>query len=49
VKADLEAMAVALGIGEIVVNTIVWEHAARLRSYRLLAEAFKMTVPPQNI
>jgi luciferase family oxidoreductase group 1 len=40
VKADLEAMAAALGINEIVVNTIVWDHAARLRSYELLSAAF---------
>ncbi len=40
VKRGLEAMAGELGIGELVVNTIVWDHAARLRSYGLLAEAF---------
>ncbi len=49
VKADLEEMATALGIGEIVVNTIVWDHAARLRSYQLLTEAFNMTPSLQNI
>ena len=38
VKRELEGMAEALGIGELVVNTIVWEQAARLRSYELLAE-----------
>ncbi|MBN9617360.1 MAG: luciferase [Acidobacteriales bacterium 59-55] len=48
VKADLEAMAAALGIDEIVVNTIVWDHATRLRSYQLLAEAFDLhPAPPQ--
>jgi hypothetical protein len=31
-------MAEELGIGEMVVNTIVWDHAKRLRSYELLAE-----------
>ncbi len=40
VKANLEQMAEALGIGEIVVNTIIWDQATRLRSYDLLAEAF---------
>ncbi len=40
VKRDLHAMAGALRIGEVVVNTITWDHAARLRSYALLAEAF---------
>jgi hypothetical protein len=33
-------MASALGIGELIVNTIVWEHAKRLRSYELLAGVF---------
>ena len=42
VKAGLEAMARELGIGEMVVNTITWDHAARLRSYALLAEAFAL-------
>jgi luciferase family oxidoreductase group 1 len=45
VKADLEQMAEALGIGEIIINTITWNHAARLRSYELLAEAFNAGLP----
>jgi alkanesulfonate monooxygenase SsuD/methylene tetrahydromethanopterin reductase-like flavin-dependent oxidoreductase (luciferase family) len=40
VREQLEAMATDLGIGELVVNTIIWEHAARLRSYELLAHEF---------
>jgi luciferase family oxidoreductase group 1 len=36
----LEEMAGVLGIGEMVVNTIVWEQAKRLRSYELLAAEF---------
>jgi luciferase family oxidoreductase group 1 len=40
VRERLEAMAAALGIGEFVVNTIVWDQAKRLRSYGLLAEEF---------
>lgn len=40
VRRGLEGMAAELGIGELVVNTIVWDHAARLRSYELLAEEF---------
>ncbi len=36
----LRAMARALGIEELVVNTIVWEQAKRLRSYELLAAEF---------
>ena len=37
VCGQLERMAAALGVGELVVNTITWDHAARLRSYALLA------------
>jgi len=37
VRRDLEGMAGALGIGELVVNTICWDQGARLRSYELLA------------
>jgi hypothetical protein len=42
VKEQLEQMAGELGIGELIVNTIVWDHAKRLRSYELLAEAFSL-------
>ncbi len=42
VREGLERMAGQLGIGELVVNTILWDHQARLRSYDLLAEAFGM-------
>jgi luciferase family oxidoreductase group 1 len=37
VRERLESMAASLGIEELVVNTIVWDHAKRLRSYELLA------------
>src|SRR5579871_182335 len=37
VRGELEQMAGELGIDELVVNTIVWEHAKRIRSYELLA------------
>ena len=40
VKEQLEEMASELGIGELIVNTIVWEQAKRLRSYELLAGEF---------
>ena len=40
VREQLEQMAAALGIGELIVNTIVWEQAKRLRSYELLSAAF---------
>ncbi|NYF89721.1 LLM class flavin-dependent oxidoreductase [Tunturiibacter empetritectus] len=44
VRERLEAMAEELGIGELIVNTIVWEQKKRLRSYELLAEEFGMGV-----
>jgi luciferase family oxidoreductase group 1 len=40
VGQQLRAMANELGIGEVIVNTIVWDHAKRVRSYELLAEEF---------
>jgi luciferase family oxidoreductase group 1 len=40
VGRELRAMASELGVGELVVNSIVWDHAARLRSYELLSEEF---------
>ena len=42
VGAELRAMAGELGIAEIIVNSIVWDQAARLRSYELLAEEFRI-------
>ncbi len=43
VRSALLDMAGKLNIGELVVNTITHDHAARLRSYSLLAEAFSLT------
>ncbi|MDP9037827.1 MAG: LLM class flavin-dependent oxidoreductase [Acidobacteriota bacterium] len=40
VRAGMERMARELGIGELVVNTIVWDGAKRVRSYELLAQEF---------
>jgi len=40
VKERLEQMAGELGIGELIVNTIVWDHQKRLQSYELLAAVF---------
>ena len=40
VKERLEAMASDLVIGELIVNTIVWDHEKRLKSYELLASEF---------
>jgi luciferase family oxidoreductase group 1 len=42
VRAALESMASALNISELIVNTIVWDQAQRLRSYQLLAAEFKL-------
>ncbi|HWZ51407.1 MAG TPA: LLM class flavin-dependent oxidoreductase [Granulicella sp.] len=42
VGRDLRTMADALGAEEMVINTITWDHAARLRSYTLLAEEFSL-------
>ena len=42
VRAELLDMATRLNIHELVVNTIAHDHAARLRSYSLLAEAFTL-------
>lgn len=40
VRSRLEEMAEALGLDELMIVTIVHDHAARLRSYELLARAF---------
>jgi luciferase family oxidoreductase group 1 len=42
VRRQLSSMAEALGIDEIMAVTIVHDHAARVRSYELLAEAFDL-------
>ena len=38
----LRAMAADLGIHELIVNTIAWDHAARIKSYELLAREFAL-------
>ena len=45
VAASLRDMASKLGLGELIVNTITHDHAARLRSYTLLAEAVGLQRP----
>ncbi|MEQ1770003.1 MAG: LLM class flavin-dependent oxidoreductase [Devosia sp.] len=40
VKAAIETQAEAAGADEVMVTTTIWSHDLRLRSYRLLAEAF---------
>jgi luciferase family oxidoreductase group 1 len=46
VKARLSALAQATRADEIMVTTMVFDHAARRRSYELLAEAFGLTAAP---
>jgi luciferase family oxidoreductase group 1 len=40
VRERIEELARDYGAGEVIVVTIVWDHAARRRSYELIAEAF---------
>jgi luciferase family oxidoreductase group 1 len=42
VRAKLDEMAGALGLEEVMVVTITFEHAARLRSYELLAQLYAL-------
>lgn len=48
VKASLLEMAAKLHISEFVINTITHDHAARLRSYSLLAEALELNAGNEN-
>jgi luciferase family oxidoreductase group 1 len=43
VRAGLEEVASNYGADEVIVVTITWDHAARRRSYELIAEAFGLT------
>ena len=45
VRAGIEALAAEYGAGEVIVVTITHEHAARRRSYELIAGAFGLTAP----
>lgn len=45
VRAGLEELADEYRVNELMVVTIVWDHAARVRSYELIAEEFAMTAP----
>lgn len=40
VKAEIDAKVAESGADEVIVTTTAWSHAHRLRSYRLLAEAY---------
>jgi luciferase family oxidoreductase group 1 len=42
VRAELEEVAAAYGTDELLIVNITYEHAARLRSYELLADAFSL-------
>jgi len=42
VRERLEEMAGKLGIEELVVNTIFWDHSKRVKSYELLAGEFEL-------
>jgi alkanesulfonate monooxygenase SsuD/methylene tetrahydromethanopterin reductase-like flavin-dependent oxidoreductase (luciferase family) len=43
VREKLEEVAVEYGADEVMVVTITYDHAARVRSYELLADAFGLT------
>jgi hypothetical protein len=43
VRSELEQVAHAYGADEVIVVTITHDHAARRRSYELIAEAFGLT------
>jgi luciferase family oxidoreductase group 1 len=45
VKAGLEAVAAEYGADEVIIVTITHDHAARRRSYELIAEAFGLSAP----
>lgn len=44
VRIQLEDIAKGLKLEELVINTITWDHAARLRSYKLLADVMELDV-----
>ena len=45
VRVELEAIGSALKLDELIVNTITWDHEARLRSYTLLADVMELRTP----
>ena len=49
VHERLEALADAYGCDEVVVVTVIHDHAARLRSYELLAEIFALEAEPAAV
>ncbi len=49
VRADIEQVAAEYGAEEVIVVTIVHDHAARRRSYELLADAFGLATPAADV
>jgi alkanesulfonate monooxygenase SsuD/methylene tetrahydromethanopterin reductase-like flavin-dependent oxidoreductase (luciferase family) len=48
VRAGLEEVAAEYGAEEVLVLTITFDHAARRRSYELIAEAFGLAAQPSS-
>jgi alkanesulfonate monooxygenase SsuD/methylene tetrahydromethanopterin reductase-like flavin-dependent oxidoreductase (luciferase family) len=48
VREKIEAVAAAYGAEEVMILTVLHEHAARLRSYALIAEAFGLARPERR-
>jgi luciferase family oxidoreductase group 1 len=48
VKAQIEAVAEAYGAQEVFIVNTVYDHAARMRSYELMAQAFQMSHPGRS-
>jgi alkanesulfonate monooxygenase SsuD/methylene tetrahydromethanopterin reductase-like flavin-dependent oxidoreductase (luciferase family) len=49
VRAGIEEVASRYGAEEVIVVTITWDHAARRRSYELIAEAFGLAGEPATV
>ena len=47
VRAGIEALATEYGAGEVMLVNILYDHAARRRSYELVAEAFGLVAAPR--
>jgi alkanesulfonate monooxygenase SsuD/methylene tetrahydromethanopterin reductase-like flavin-dependent oxidoreductase (luciferase family) len=48
VRAKLEALIAETRADEVMVTTMTYDHAARKRSYELLAKAFNLTPHPEE-
>jgi luciferase family oxidoreductase group 1 len=48
VKSGIEQAVAEYGADEAIVVTITYDHAARRRSYELIAEAFSLSAPPRT-